>query len=349
MAFPRVFISSTCYDLGEIRDSLFEFISNYHFEPVLSERGEIFYHPDLHTHESCIRELDNCHLLILIIGGRFGGEYKVDKKSITNAEYLAARKLNIPVFTFVKREVFEDHRVFGRNSDKKDIVYPSIEKQEYSRQIFDFINDVRLSDTNNGFFPFEYAKDIKDKLGKQWAGMLYSFLLDRQKHKEQSVTNRLIENISLISKKTEEILENIYKKVDEKEAEKQIEKIDNEISASRFFSHLKDSWHEDNTKIKLTVKHSIKNIASQDLSNTQWHDFIINNFEGFELDKSDPEYTILWYRHGSGIGTGYIISRNGKGFIHVDFIDKNVKYYEIYKNLNQEQKIKVLRSSIDLN
>ncbi len=50
MAVPKVFVSSTCFDLSEIREQLSRFISNYGFESVLSEHGDVFYHPDLHTH-----------------------------------------------------------------------------------------------------------------------------------------------------------------------------------------------------------------------------------------------------------------------------------------------------------
>ena len=96
MAIPRVFVSSTCYDLGEIREAIGGFCEGFGFEAVLSDRGDVFYHPDLHTHNSCIFEVQNCHLLVLIIGGRFGGAYISDKqKSITNAEYAAAREKKI--------------------------------------------------------------------------------------------------------------------------------------------------------------------------------------------------------------------------------------------------------------
>ncbi|TEB41597.1 DUF4062 domain-containing protein, partial [Flavobacterium circumlabens] len=116
MANPRIFISSTCYDLSQIRDNLSEFITSCNYETVLSERGDIFYHPDLHTHECCVNEIENCNMFILVIGGRFGGNYISDpKKSITNAEYEAARVKNLPVFTFIKREVYEDHRLYQKN------------------------------------------------------------------------------------------------------------------------------------------------------------------------------------------------------------------------------------------
>ncbi len=92
MARPRVFVSSTCFDLYEVRDSLKAFIQSYGFEPILSERGDVYYNPDLHTHDSCLIEVLNCQLFILIIGGRFGGESKIDpEKSIVNMEFDTAK------------------------------------------------------------------------------------------------------------------------------------------------------------------------------------------------------------------------------------------------------------------
>jgi len=239
MANPKVFISSTCYDLGEIRDNLFSFIESYCYESVLSEKGDVFFHPSLHTHESCVNEVSNCQLFILIIGGRYGGSYKIDPtKSIVNAEYFAAKKLNIPIFTFVKRDVYEDHRVYQKNKSNtilKKIIFPSIDDQKNATHIFEFINEVRLSEINNGLFHFEYAKDIRHLLGKQLAGMFYDFLIDRQKESEKVAVKSLLDNLTLISKKSEEIIENIYKKVDEPAAQKVIDSLDKEITAEKFF------------------------------------------------------------------------------------------------------------------
>ena len=52
----------------------------------LHDRGDVFYHPDIHTHDSCLNEIGN-QLFILIIGGRFGGKYVADPdKSIVKAD-----------------------------------------------------------------------------------------------------------------------------------------------------------------------------------------------------------------------------------------------------------------------
>lgn len=238
MAAPRVFISSTCYDLAEERDGLAEFCASFGFDTTLSERGDVFYHPDLHTHLSCVRETSNCQIFILIIGGRFGGKYNIDpSKSITNAEYAAAIQNGSPTFTFVKQEVLNDHNVWQRNKDQvfaKKIQYPSIDKQEHAEDIFKFIDTVRLSPVNNGMFGFRLGREIHDMLRKQWAGMMFDYLQNRTITKQLSLTNDALGNLSVVSSKIEELVKNIYRNVDAAGANEAIDIIDKESFASEF-------------------------------------------------------------------------------------------------------------------
>lgn len=239
MAAPRVFVSSTCYDLAEERDSLAEFCASFGFDTTLSERGDVFYHPDLHTHVSCVRETSNCQLFVLVIGGRFGGKYKVDPaKSITNAEYAAAVQAACPAFTFVKQEVLNDHNVWQKNKDfpfAKEIHYPSIDKQEHAEEIFKFIDSVRHASVNNGIFGFRLTRDIQETLRKQWAGMMFEFLQNRNISRQLSVTNDALSNLSIVATKIEELVKNIYRNVDVHGAATAIETIENESAAEEFF------------------------------------------------------------------------------------------------------------------
>ncbi|MBW9331897.1 DUF4062 domain-containing protein [Herbaspirillum sp. RU 5E] len=235
MASPRVFISSTCYDLADERDGLAEFCESFGFDVTLSERGDIFFHPDLHTHVSCVRETSNCQLFILIIGGRFGGKYVADKaKSITNAEYAAAVEAGIPTFTFVKQDVLSDHNVWQRNKGLAAIQYPSIEKQEFARDIFEFIDQVRQAPVNNGFFGFRLGREIYDLLRKQWAGMMLDFLQNRTLSKQLSLTNVALSNLAVVSTKIEELVKHIYRNVDESGAPKAIADIERISVAEEF-------------------------------------------------------------------------------------------------------------------
>ncbi len=287
MATPKVFISSTCYDLSQVRDNLHEFVESFFYEPVLSEKGDVFYHPDLHTHESCINEIKNCHLFILIIGGRFGGEYKFDEsKSITNAEYEAAKIRNIPVFTFIKQDVYNDHRVYQKNKHNQNVVsqieFPSIEKQIYAKDIFEFINYVKKSDTNNGFFSFEYANDIKNHLGKQWAGMMFNFLDQRIRNNEERMVKQTLDSLALINTKTEELIENIYKKIDPENSTSNIINVDKIILGTKFYQTLSYMFENFN------LNSLSKNISEIIPKHSTWYEYIAD-FNYFKLDNAHIE------------------------------------------------------------
>jgi len=109
MAKPRIFISSTYYDLKHLRSSLENFTDSLGYEPILSEKGDITYTPDIPLDESCYREVRNADLFILIIGGRYGsGASKQQKRpsrdfferyeSITKSEYASAISRDIPTY-----------------------------------------------------------------------------------------------------------------------------------------------------------------------------------------------------------------------------------------------------------
>lgn len=199
MAVPKVFISSTCYDLRYIRENLKYFISNMGYESILSEDGDVFYNPDEHTHDACLNEVKNCQIFVLIIGGRYGGKYSKGEKSITNKEYEEAISLKIPIFTLVERSVLSEHFVYQKNKKNPDagkIVYPSVDDVK----IFEFIDQVRKNDYNNAIYPFTDFRDIERYLKKQWAGMMYNFLTN---HIETQKVSDLFEEIHRATDKIE--------------------------------------------------------------------------------------------------------------------------------------------------
>jgi len=345
MANPRIFISSTCYDLSQIRDNLSEFITGCNYEAILSERGDIFYHPDLHTHECCVNEIENCNMFILIIGGRFGGNYISDpKKSITNAEYEAARIKNLPVFTFIKREVYEDHRLYQKNKDNQDIIdkiiFPSIENQKYARKIFEFINSVRLSSVNNGFFPFEFAREIELNLKKQWAGMMFNFLNERLKLHETKIVLNTLDNLTLLNKKSEELLENILRKVNPEEGNSQIDEIDNSIKASKFYNLLFKTFKVNKETLDINI------IADINPEDKIWYEYA-SEINGFRLsDEIDLELDFVDFEIDD---IEILLIYNGNTFWNVKnksgYKEKQVIALEnLYENIIKSNKIERLNA-----
>jgi len=285
MPIPRVFVSSTCYDLADERDGLSAFCSEFGFDVALSERGDIFYHPDLHTHVSCTREVSTCQLFVLVIGGRFGGKYVADKtKSITNAEYASARELGIPIFTFVKQDVLNDHNIWQKNKDQpfvSQITYPSIDRQEHAQEIFSFIDQVRLAPTNNGFFGFRLSKEIFGYLRKQWAAMFFEYLQNRTLSRQLSATNETLASLTAASDKIEEIVRNIYRNVDEAGAADSLTKIDLDSRAREMFLTIAAKAGDR----QFLSQSSLKYIESPP---SEWYDFLVDAGY-FELENTTAD------------------------------------------------------------
>ncbi|UAA40555.1 DUF4062 domain-containing protein [Paraneptunicella aestuarii] len=342
MAAPKVFVSSTCFDLSEIREQLRRFIISYGFEPILSENGDVFYHPELHTHEACVNEVSNCQLFILIIGGRFGGEYIADKtKSITNAEYKAARESGIPVFTYVRKGVLNCHHTYQHNKKKEfvsDIKYPSIEKQEYALDIFSFIDEVRRAPRNNAFEGFDGFASIENHLRKQWAGMFYELLKTQEVKSQIDVTNHLIEGIGTTSRKLEELIKSLYMSSNKEEAEEKIIYIDVYSDVVQFFEEaLYPKWSHKSPYYWDMDQVDVHRLADINVTDCTWVQYLLN-FGLFDViydDNSDEELLIS--------ESDMHVGRNDSFAISTKDIELKQLFENGVKKSTAEQRIKALK------
>lgn len=205
MTTLKVFVSSTAYDLAVLRSSLRGFIESLGFEPILSEYSDVLFDPREHTHASCIAEIRNCDVMVLVVGSRFGGEAipsvikdlgqgQVDdilsdneehKFSVTQAEALAAFDQSIPVFAFVDFGVLHDYRVYSLNPEVK-ITYPSISQADTAEYIFEFINFLQNRAYGNAVIPFARIEEITDHLRKQWTALFQRLLRESRDRREES-------------------------------------------------------------------------------------------------------------------------------------------------------------------
>jgi hypothetical protein len=211
MAVPRVFVSSTCYDLHYIRENIKFFIKNMGFEPILSEEGSVFYNPDLNVKDSCLAEVPNCQLFVLVIGGRSGSKSTKNDESITNNEYREAVKLKIPVFAMVEQQVYAEYKVYNKNRentkiDANFIDYPGID----SAKIFEFMAEVENNAVNNALVPFADFSGLESYLKKQWAGLMFSFLT--KKSESERVTD-MLETLTTMNNRIEFLSKQILSSV----------------------------------------------------------------------------------------------------------------------------------------
>ncbi|HYV10269.1 MAG TPA: DUF4062 domain-containing protein [Pyrinomonadaceae bacterium] len=181
---PAVFVSSTFYDLKQIRADLKDFITTLGLIPVISEYSSFPIDPTISTVENCLKVVDeNADIFVLIIGARYG-TIKDQGKSITNMEYLKARAKGIPIYVFIEKSVLSVLPLWiaSPQNDFSAVVD--------SPKLFEFVTSVRDTDAV-WTLQFETAQDIIEGLRKQFAYLFMDALGFRQRIKSAHLPPQL--------------------------------------------------------------------------------------------------------------------------------------------------------------
>ena len=181
MAKPRVFISSTFYDLRQIRVELDKFIEGLGYEPVRNEEGDIPYGKDEALQAYCYKEIANIDVLVSIIGSRYGSAGIIKEKeqeySVSQLELKTALKEDKQVFVFIDKNVFTEYETYILNKNNENVIYKYVDNVN----IYKFIEEIKALPHNNNIKGFETAEDITSYLREQFAGLFKQFMLDNKR------------------------------------------------------------------------------------------------------------------------------------------------------------------------
>ena len=180
MAKPRIFISSTFYDLRQVRSDLDRFIRDLGYEAVLNELGNIPYGKDDKLEEYCYKEISNIDILVSIVGGRFGSESQHNNLSISQMEFRTALDLNKQVYIFIDKNVNAEYQTYLLNKKNKETKYRFADNVK----IYEFIEFLESLPNNNNIHSFETSLDIIQYLKDQWSGLFQRFLAEQPRIKE---------------------------------------------------------------------------------------------------------------------------------------------------------------------
>uniref|UniRef100_UPI0040481FE6 DUF4062 domain-containing protein n=1 Tax=Shewanella sp. TaxID=50422 RepID=UPI0040481FE6 len=295
MAIPRVFISSTCYDLKHIRENLKYFVKTIGYEPVLSDDGDVYYNVDAHTHDACLSEVATCQLFILIIGGRYGGEHNDKEGSITNNEYREAVKNKIPIFTLVESAVYSDHHTYLSNRKSNPDFYEKIAYTSIDNiKIFGFIDEVRKNSINNALVSFNNFADMESYLKKQWAGMMYDLLAERKRADDSRITNRLIDDLKIATEKSEELIKTLLRITDAEHAEEKISEVELKARAESFLGWMYEYFGS--SQFIMINDTELPNIQDYD----KWYEYLDDTKE-FHIEVFKKENGISAYLHSHSL------------------------------------------------
>lgn len=184
---PAVFVSSTCYDLRQIRQDIRDFIENdLGYEAVLSEYDSFPVDPDMDTINNCLRAVEErANILVLVVGGRYGYVTDHGEKSVTNLEYLRAKVKGIPIFVFIDQSILNILPVWEKNktADFSGIVD--------SPKIFEFVDSLRNKDSN-WVHEFSSGKDIINCLKKQISYLVNDCLRLREHFHKEKISPKVL-------------------------------------------------------------------------------------------------------------------------------------------------------------
>lgn len=160
-----LFVSSTCYDLSQVRADLTDFAKEMGFEPVLSELDSFPVDPSSDTVSNCLQVVrTRADLFLLVVGGRYGSVVDAGK-SVTNLEFLEATAKGIPRYVFVKRDIIALLPTWKANPEA------NFSASVDTPTLFEFVSNLRGSG-DLWVFPFDTAQDITQTLRKQLSYLL---------------------------------------------------------------------------------------------------------------------------------------------------------------------------------
>ena len=225
MSKPRVFVSSTYYDLKHIRSSLETFIERLGYEPILSEKGDIAYAPDMALDESCYREVRNADIFVLIVGGRYGAEKSEGKRdlpkdfyqrydSITKQEYKSAVEKDIPIYILIEKSVYADFETFLRNKENQSVTYAHVD----SVSIFQLIEEILSQPRNNPINYFDRYTDIEAWLRDQWSGLFRELLSSTSNQQQLASLSAQVGELREVNRTLKAYLEQVVTTIAPKES-----------------------------------------------------------------------------------------------------------------------------------
>jgi uncharacterized protein DUF4062 len=187
---PSIMVSSTFYDLRQIREDLTAFIvDELGYVPLLSELNSFPVNPDVPTIENCRQRVEEqADILVLVVGGRYGSIDTDSARSITNLEYLEARTKNIPVYAFVEKRVLALVPLWLQNKNA------NFEGIVDDVRVLGFIDEIRSVD-KVWAHEFETAREIINALRNQFAYLMGEGLSWRLRIRQRPHEARLLERL----------------------------------------------------------------------------------------------------------------------------------------------------------
>lgn len=304
--FP-IFISSTDYNLKDLRAELARFLGELGYKPFLSSaEGFPDNSPNLEPWESCIPVLEKCFVMVLVIDGRYGAglkwpnytEYFSDKKiAPTHGEYIFAHKNRKRMLVFIRRNLMPHYQSYRTVMDKcgnkkeeaEKLLSPTL--PEYvTFQTLDFINEVKTTKPIPWINEFDDITSVKREIQKKMLNELAELFLIKNKHFETVIDsfNKVMDSLSIDKQK--EVLQKINATKEITDAVDKLEDFKIQIQkVNEKYEEAKKSGNADKQKYEKQItdlKKKVEDLESETLNSSNSQFFI----QGGQVKLGNPNY-----------------------------------------------------------
>ena len=178
-----IFVSSTCFDLQQVRRDIEEYLSDAGYEGVLSDSPASFaVNPWAEgIVDACRRAIRASDLVFLVVGGRYGHVPNENVASVTNLEYQEAISFGLPVLTFVDEQVLAAMKEYERLKRPDGFTHHAIDDV----RVFRFIAEIQSAPYGNWIFPFRTAQDIVNTTKAQLSYLFSDLVAETRKSRLQ--------------------------------------------------------------------------------------------------------------------------------------------------------------------
>ena len=174
-----VFISSTDYNLVDLRCELQYYLSELGCRPFLSSAEGFHDHsPRLQPWESCLPVVESCFLVVLVIDSRYGQklEWKNAEEFIgqrlvspTHGEYLYAHSRHKRILVFVREGLMQHYETYrniikvSKNDDERESLLKAV-PDRVDVDVLRFIEEVKTTRPIPWITTFKSVLDVKREL-----------------------------------------------------------------------------------------------------------------------------------------------------------------------------------------
>lgn len=161
----KVFVSSTCYDLIDLRAELELHLKDLGLDPVLSESftSDFEVLPSVNSIEGCLHNVRNCDIYIIIISSRYGPTLKkagFQDVSATHLEYEEAVAKGKPIYMYARNRFEVEYSIFQKKNDTSLLRFV---QKENCKKLFDLYKRHKtLSATKQGSNWVDHFENIVD-------------------------------------------------------------------------------------------------------------------------------------------------------------------------------------------